>query len=53
MPSDLVLKPMTATVADAETCNRLWPEISSRYPTYAGYQKKTTREIPLVLLAPR
>lgn len=46
-------KPMTATVADAETRDRLWPEITSRYPTYGGYQKKTTREIPLVLLTPR
>jgi deazaflavin-dependent oxidoreductase (nitroreductase family) len=31
---------------------RLWPILSKMYPAYDEYQKKTTREIPLVLLRP-
>src|SRR5579883_1736148 len=40
----------SATVADAEQRGRLWPMVLERYPNYAGYEKKTTREIPLVIL---
>src|SRR3954452_19415354 len=39
-----------ATVADAEERARLWPVVTRDYPHYAGYQTKTDREIPLVLL---
>lgn len=39
-----------ATVADAEQRQRLWPLVLERYPNYAGYEQKTTREIPLVIL---
>jgi deazaflavin-dependent oxidoreductase (nitroreductase family) len=45
-------KPMKAHVADAEERARLWPLIAAEYKNYAGYQTKTTREIPLVLLTP-
>lgn len=43
---------------DARTANegeraRLWPLLVSVYPQYADYQTRTTREIPVVLLAPR
>ncbi len=31
---------------------RLWPQVTAAYKGYAGYQKKTDREIPLVLLEP-
>ncbi|QNE47760.1 nitroreductase family deazaflavin-dependent oxidoreductase [Glaciihabitans sp. INWT7] len=43
---------MHASIADPEQRARLWPLITGRYANYAGYQKKTDREIPLVLLKP-
>jgi deazaflavin-dependent oxidoreductase (nitroreductase family) len=45
--------PMTATVADADAKARLWPQVVAMYKGYAGYQKKTDRDIPLVLLTPK
>src|SRR6476620_2023187 len=42
-----------ARVATAEERARLWPEVTEKYKGYAGYQTKTTREIPLVLLEPK
>jgi deazaflavin-dependent oxidoreductase (nitroreductase family) len=45
-------QPMTATVADAAERARLWPLVTKDHKNYAGYQKKTSREIPLVLLRP-
>lgn len=45
-------QPMTATVASAEERTRLWPQVTAVYKGYAGYQEKTDREIPLVLLTP-
>ena len=44
--------PMIATVADPAERARLWPMVTARYKNYAGYQAKTDREIPLVLLTP-
>ncbi len=41
---------MRARVATAEERARMWPLIAGRYRNYAGYQKRTAREIPLVLL---
>ncbi|RZT87699.1 deazaflavin-dependent oxidoreductase (nitroreductase family) [Pseudonocardia sediminis] len=46
-------QPMRARIADAETRARMWPTIADRYKNYAGYQRRTEREIPLVLLEPR
>lgn len=46
-------QPMRARIADPETRARLWPQIAERYRNYAGYQRRTDREIPLVLLEPR
>jgi deazaflavin-dependent oxidoreductase (nitroreductase family) len=43
---------MRATIADAEARARLWPLVIADHKNYAGYQTKTTREIPLVLLEP-
>ena len=43
---------MTARTADADERARIWPQITEKYSNYAGYQKRTTREIPLVLLEP-
>src|SRR5664279_865846 len=42
--------PMLATVATSEQRARLWPLITKDHQNYADYQKRTDREIPLVLL---
>ena len=39
-----------ASTASPEERARLWPLIVQMYAGYAGYQEKTTREIPIVLL---
>lgn len=44
--------PYAAEIADAETRARLWPKITADHKNYAGYQEKTDREIPVVLLHP-
>ncbi|HET6909666.1 MAG TPA: nitroreductase/quinone reductase family protein [Mycobacteriales bacterium] len=41
-----------AVVADAAQRAELWPRVIADHRNYAGYQKRTTREIPLVLLEP-
>ena len=43
---------MSARVATADERARMWPLITATYKNYAGYQTKTQREIPLVLLEP-
>jgi deazaflavin-dependent oxidoreductase (nitroreductase family) len=43
---------MQARVATAEERARLWPKLTADHQNYAGYQSKTDREIPLVLLDP-
>jgi len=43
---------MTARVASPEERERLWPIVTGKYANYAGYQKNTAREIPLVILEP-
>jgi len=43
---------MSARVASREERERLWPTITSDFTNYAGYQGKTEREIPLVMLEP-
>jgi deazaflavin-dependent oxidoreductase (nitroreductase family) len=45
-------RPMTARIANAEERDRMWPIIAGKYRNYAGYQKRTDRQIPLVLLEP-
>jgi F420H(2)-dependent quinone reductase len=40
----------TARRASAEEKARLWPRLVAMYPQYADYQKRTTREIPVVIL---
>lgn len=45
-------RPMQAHVATAEERARMWPLITADHKNYAGYQTKTDREIPLVLLTP-
>lgn len=41
-----------ARIATADERAELWPQITAKYRNYAGYQSKTSREIPLVLLEP-
>lgn len=43
---------MKARAATADERARLWPQIAADFKNYAGYQEKTDREIPLVLLTP-
>ncbi len=43
---------MTARIADSEERAELWPKITDKYENYAGYQTKTDREIPVVILEP-
>lgn len=44
---------MRARVATVEERSRLWLEVTQVYKGYAGYQEKTDRDIPLVILDPR
>lgn len=46
-------RPMRARIAKDEEREELWREISSNFKNYAGYQTKTDRVIPLVVLEPR
>ena len=43
---------MNAQVADPDERARVWPLITSKHSNYADYQKRTQREIPLVILTP-
>jgi len=42
-----------ARVADPQDRARLWPKAVEVYPGYEGYQRRTEREIPVVILEPR
>ena len=41
-----------AHVAEGEERDRLWPWLKERNPAYAGYERKTERRIPVVVLRP-
>lgn len=43
---------MKARVADPEEKSRLWNQIVERYRGYGQYQKRTDRDIPVVILEP-
>jgi deazaflavin-dependent oxidoreductase (nitroreductase family) len=45
-------RPMHARVASVEEKARLWPQVTAAYRGYEKYQRKTDRDIPLVLLEP-
>lgn len=45
-------QPMLARVATTRERDDLWPQVIGQYANYAGYQAKTHRVIPLVLLEP-
>ena len=42
-----------ARVATPDERTRLWPKVLETYSGYEGYQERTEREIPLVILEPR
>lgn len=46
-------RPVRARVATAEERARLWPRAVETYGGYDGYQERTEREIPLVILERR
>jgi deazaflavin-dependent oxidoreductase (nitroreductase family) len=46
-------RPVHARVASAQERERLWPKAIDTYSGYRGYQERTEREIPLVILEPR
>jgi deazaflavin-dependent oxidoreductase (nitroreductase family) len=45
-------RPMRARVATSNEKTELWPRVVEAYKGYAGYQKRTDRDIPLVILEP-
>jgi F420H(2)-dependent quinone reductase len=42
-----------ARIADPDERARLWPKAVAAYAGYRGYQERTQRQIPLVILEPR
>ena len=46
-------RPMRARTASAEEKAALWPRITKVYRGYAGYQKRTGRDIPVIICEPR
>jgi deazaflavin-dependent oxidoreductase (nitroreductase family) len=47
------IRQLRARVASAEEKAEMWPTIVAAYKGYAGYQKKTQRDIPVVICEPR
>ena len=45
-------KQMVARTASADERAAMWPEVVRAYRGYASYQRRTEREIPLVVLSP-
>ena len=45
--------PVTARTGTAEDKRRVWPVMTVQWPPYDEYQRKTAREIPVILLRPR
>lgn len=41
-----------ARTLSPEEAGKVWPQLLALYPTYADYQKRTTRVIPVVELTP-
>ena len=44
---------MRARVAEDEERARLWDAVTAKHDNYADYQRRTDREIPVVVLSPR
>ena len=50
---DGVTAPYRARTATPDEKAVLWPQVVEAYKGYAGYQKKTDRDIPVVICEPR
>jgi deazaflavin-dependent oxidoreductase (nitroreductase family) len=46
-------RPVRARVASQSERRRLWPNVVATYGGYEGYQRRTERKIPIVILEPR
>ena len=46
-------RPMRARTASADEKAELWPRVVAAYKGYGGYQRRTERDIPLVICEPR
>ena len=46
-------RPVRARVADADEKAELWPRLVEQYPPFAGYQARTERDIPVIVLERR
>ena len=44
---------MRARVAEGDERTRLWETLTAKHGNYAGYQRRTSRQIPVVVLEPR
>ena len=44
--------PATAEVLSGEARAQAWRQVIATAPSYADYEKRTTRKIPLILLRP-
>jgi deazaflavin-dependent oxidoreductase (nitroreductase family) len=49
---DGTTRPMTARIADVAERAELWPRIVADHSNYADYQRKTERDIPVIVLDP-
>ena len=45
--------PVRATVSTPEEKAALWPKVLAAYKGYANYQRRTSRDIPVVILERR
>lgn len=46
------VRPMKARVASSDEKAELWPRVVAAYKGYGAYQKRTDRDIPLVIVEP-
>ena len=46
-------RPMRARTASTDEKAELWPRVVAAYKGYGGYQRRTERDIPLVICEPR
>jgi deazaflavin-dependent oxidoreductase (nitroreductase family) len=44
---------MHARIAEGDERTRMWEALTAKHANYAGYQRKTSRQIPVVVLEPR
>ena len=45
-------RPMRARIVEGEERQELWQRVTAAHDNYAGYQRKTSRKIPVVVLEP-